>query len=81
MIRKENLTINDTKEIVQVLNDQCVYSWKILLVERTSIAEQSYLTDYNTINDQILKTQLLKKINNIFFPFISASIQHISCTY
>ena len=51
MIRKENMTINDTKEIVQVLNDQCVYSWKILLVKSTSIAEQSYLSDYNTIND------------------------------
>ena len=60
MIRKENMTINDTvKEIVQVLNDQCVYSWKILLVKPTSIAEQNYLTDYNTINDQILKTQLV----------------------
>ena len=69
MIRKENMTINDTKEIVQVLNDQWVYSWKILLVKPTSIAEQSYLTDYNAINDQILKTQLVQKINKLFFPF------------
>ena len=52
MIRKENMTINDTKEIVQVLNDQCVYSWKILLVKSTSIAEQSYLSDYNTIDNR-----------------------------
>ena len=50
IIRKQQKIIIDTKEIVQILNDHYVN-----LVERscsekpTSIAKQSYLTDFSTI--------------------------------
>ena len=55
MIRKKRKLVTDTKEIVQILNYHYVNIIEKCGEEKpTSIAKQSYLTDFSTIVDYLI---------------------------